>query len=144
MKREYPESPLVGVGVAIKDGNRILLSRRANEPNIGKWSVPGGLVELGEGVRDAAKREMKEELGLNIEIGKLAGVYEYIVSNKKGVITHYVIIDFMGRKIGGELKPNSEMSEIVWATGNEAVKLDLTATTRKMLQEIGFIQENKL
>ena len=62
MKREYPESPLVGVGVAIKDDNRILLSRRANEPNIGKWSVPGGLVELGEGVREAAKREMKEEL----------------------------------------------------------------------------------
>ncbi|MBO8183192.1 MAG: NUDIX hydrolase [Archaeoglobus sp.] len=113
MKREYPERPLVGVGAVILEENRILLIKRASEPNKGLWSVPGGLVRLGERLEDALKREVKEETGLEVEVGDLAFVAEEIIE-LEGIKYHYIIIDFFASIKGGELRAGSDALDVRW------------------------------
>ena len=76
MKREYPDSPLVGVGAIIIEGDRVALVRRGHAPLAGEWSIPGGVLEVGETLRQAAIREALEETGLRVEVGELLGVYD--------------------------------------------------------------------
>ena len=96
MKRRYPERPVVGVGAVILDGHKILLEKRKNEPSKGKWSVPGGLVELGESVGEAVVREVQEETGLEVGEPRLVDVVNYVGLGEKGaVIYHYVILDYL-------------------------------------------------
>lgn len=137
--RRYPLQPLVGVGVVVKDGESVLLIKRAKDPGRGKWTIPGGLVELGEDLRSAAKREIREEVGIEVEIGRLLGVYDYLERVPTGRIRfHYVLIDFLGKIMRNELRPSEEVSQAVWATGKEAQRLDLTDTTRELFSEIDF------
>ena len=94
--REYPSRPIVGVGVLVKRGDKVLLVRRRFDPGRGKWSIPGGLVELGETVRGAALREVYEETGLNVKLDRLLGVVDYIERDKRGRVRfHYVLVDFL-------------------------------------------------
>src|SRR4029077_7477710 len=93
MKREYPETPLVGVGAIIIDGDRVALVKRGRAPLAGQWSIPGGLLEVGETLRAAAQREVREETGLNVLIGDLLGVFDRVVPDEDGYIHyHYVLI----------------------------------------------------
>src|SRR5579859_5374726 len=104
MNREFPELPLVGVGAIIIDGNRVLLVKRAHPPIQGQWSIPGGVLEVGELIREAAVREAREETGLIVEPGELLGVFDRVLRDaEKRVQYHYVLIDFLCRKIGGDL-----------------------------------------
>lgn len=113
MKREYPESPIVGVGGVIFDGASVLLAKRGQEPAKGTWSLPGGAVELGERVVDALKREIQEEVGIEIEVGGLIRVLERIIQDQeKRVRYHYVIIDYWGWKVSGHPTPGSDTSDI--------------------------------
>lgn len=113
MKREYPESPIVGVGGVIFDGTSVLLARRGQEPAKGTWSLPGGAVELGEKVVDALKREIREEVGIEIEVGGLIRVLDRIIQDQeKRVRYHYVILDYWGWKASGRPTPGSDTSEI--------------------------------
>ncbi|MEM1586923.1 MAG: NUDIX domain-containing protein [Candidatus Bathyarchaeia archaeon] len=89
-KRVYPETPLVGVGVLVCAGGKFLLIRRANEPGRGLWSIPGGLIEVGEKIRDAARREVEEETGMKVEIGRLIDVLENIIFDEEGLINRNV------------------------------------------------------
>ena len=100
---EYPETPLVGVGVVvILNGERVLLIQRANEPGRGIWAIPGGAVELGETLEQAALREVREECGLDVELGPLVDFYDLIVPDHQGRIRfHYVLLDFVARYRGG-------------------------------------------
>jgi ADP-ribose pyrophosphatase len=136
-KRKYPDSPLVGVGaVAVKDG-KILVVRRAFEPGAGKWSVPGGLVELGEKLSDACAREMLEETGIEIEILELINVFDMIDRDETGRVRyHYVLADFLAKPVGGTERPNAEVTEMRWVTHEEAKELDLTRTARRALDEL--------
>ena len=92
MSKKFPNRPFVGVGVLIKAGDYILLVKRSNEPNKGLWSIPGGMVELGEEVREATKREAKEETGLDIKVDSLLDVVDNIILDENGKI-HYCARD---------------------------------------------------
>ncbi len=136
-KRMYPKHPLVGVGaIAVKEG-KILLVKRAFEPGAGKWSVPGGMVELGETMSEACAREMEEETGLTVEVLEQIRAFDMIDKDDKGKPRyHYVLIDFLVRPTGGVEKPNVEVVEMRWATHEEAKAMDLTNTARKALAEL--------
>lgn len=137
MGREYPEHPLVGVAAIIVEGGRVLLVRRDHDPDRGKWSVPGGLVEAGETLAAAVKRETLEETGLVVEPGEMATIAEAITPNGNGRIRfHYVLIDFFAHPVGGHLQASSDASDLGWATGQEAMELDLTAGVRAFLREL--------
>lgn len=126
MKREYPESPIVGVGGVIFDGASVLLAKRGQEPAKGTWSLPGGAVELGEKVLDALKREIREEVGIQIEVGGLIRVLDRILCDQdRRIRYHYVIVDYWGWKVSGEPKPGSDTSEICFVPLKDIHKRDL-------------------
>jgi len=136
MKREYPEHPLVGVGAVIVDGGRVLLVRRGRAPLLGRWSIPGGLVELGETLRAATEREALEETGLVVETGKILEVLDRIVPGENGRPQyHYVLIDFLCRVTGGEPRAGGDATEIAWATEADLPRYDLERVAIEVIQK---------
>ena len=135
MQREYPESPLVGVGAVIidhasddrhSDESRVLLIRRGTPPLLGEWSLPGGVLECGETLREAVVREASEETGLMVESGEMLGVYERVIRDEPGRVRyHYVLIDFLCRPVSGNLKAGSDAADVRWFTRNELPALNL-------------------
>ena len=126
MKREYPESPIVGVGGVIFDGASVLLAQRGQEPGKGTWSLPGGAVELGEQLIDALKREIREEIGIEIEVGGLIRVLDRIIQDEeKRIRYHYVIVDYWGWKVSGQPKPGSDASDVCFVSLKGIQKLDI-------------------
>lgn len=135
VKRLYPKQPIIGVGaVIIKDG-KILLEKRKNEPGKGKWSIPGGLVELGESVEQTVIREVKEETGLEVEKPEHIDVVDNVVRDDNSEIKyHFVIIDYFVKLKGGTMKATSDAEELRWVTFDEVEKYDLTITFRAFFQ----------
>jgi 8-oxo-dGTP diphosphatase len=130
MQREFPEVPLVGVGAIIIKGDRVLLVKRAHPPLQAEWSIPGGVLEVGELVRQAAIREAREETGLSVEPMELLGVYDRILRNpEKRVQYHYVLIDFLCRLVAGDLSAASDAAEVRWVTRDELPALSLAEDT---------------
>jgi mutator protein MutT len=135
IRRFYPTQPVVGVGAVIIRDGKILLEKRRSEPAKGKWSIPGGLVELGESAEQAVIREVKEETGLEVEKPELIDVINNISLDENGKIKyHFVIIDYFVRLKGGELKAADDAEELRWIALDEAEKYDLTKTLRAFLQ----------
>jgi mutator protein MutT len=120
------ERPVVAVGVVLLDGDRVLLVRRARPPGVGKWTVPGGKVGLGETMRDAAARELMEETGLAATLGPVVEVLERIVRDGETIAYHYVIIDFLGTDPRGTLVAGDDATEARWVP---VADLDRTDTT---------------
>ena len=138
MKREYPECPLVGVGAIIVQNGRVLLIRRGQAPLLGEWSLPGGVLECGETLREAAAREAREETGIEVETSDLLGVYERVTRDEGGRVRyHYVLIDFLCRPTGGELKAASDAADVHWFTPSELDSLGLPQDTREVIRK-GF------
>src|SRR6204780_3096158 len=109
MQREYPEQPLVGVGSIVIENSRVVLVKRAHPPLQDQWSIPGGVLEVGELVHEAAVREAREETGLVVEPVELLGVYDRVLRNaEQRVQYHYVLIDFLCRRVAGELAAASD------------------------------------
>ncbi len=104
MLREFPAAPLVGVGAVIVDKGRVLLVQRGREPLKGHWSLPGGLVEIGESLHAGVVREVDEETGLLVEPVELVELLDRIHREGERVRYHYVIADYLCRVKGGELK----------------------------------------
>jgi len=126
MKRDYPERPIIGVGAVIIQGDRALLVRRATEPLKGEWSVPGGVLELGEKLRDGTAREALEETGLQVEVGEVLDVFDSIFADDGGRTQyHYVLIDFLCRPASGEAVAGSDVSAVKWVTELELADTDL-------------------
>ncbi|MFI5090319.1 MAG: NUDIX hydrolase [Terriglobales bacterium] len=120
MKRDYPDRPMVGVGAVIIENGRALLVRRGTEPLKGEWSIPGGVVELGETLRQAAVREAKEETGLEVEAGEVLEVVDRIMRDPEHKVQyHYVLVDFICRRISGEAKAGADASELRWIPPEE-------------------------
>lgn len=136
MKRDYPERPILGVGAVIIRDDRVLLVRRATEPLKGEWSVPGGVLELGEKLRDGAAREAREETGLHVEAGEILDVFDSIFPDGDGRTQyHYVLIDFLCRPIAGEATPGSDVSELKWVSQEELATLDLRDSIAQVVRK---------
>src|SRR6266576_1825670 len=134
MSREYPDNPLVGVGAVIVRNNRVLLIRRGHAPLLGEWSLPGGVLECGETLREATTREAREETGLVVETSVLLGVYERVVRSDDGRVRyHYVLIDFLCGVSGGNLSAGSDAADVRWFTREELSGLDLPDDTREVI-----------
>jgi ADP-ribose pyrophosphatase YjhB (NUDIX family) len=119
MQREFPETPLVGVGAVVVDAGRVLLVRRGKEPLRGQWSLPGGLLEVGEALVDGAAREVREETGLTVEPVELVELLDRIYREGGRVRYHYVIADYLCRVVGGELEAASDADEARWVVRAE-------------------------
>ena len=135
MKREYPEQPLVGVGAIIVEDGRVALIKRGHAPLLGEWSIPGGALEVGETLREAAVREALEETGLAVAPLDLLGVFDRVIRDDGGkVLYHYVLIDFLCRRTGGELTAAGDAAEARWFTPEEAMRLPLARDTREVVR----------
>ena len=126
MKREFPDHPLVGVGGVVVHRNRVLLIRRGGEPLKGEWSIPGGLLEVGEELSQAARRELKEETGLDVEPLEIVEVFDRVFRQGRRVRYHYVIVDYVCRLKGGRLRPASDVLEACWVRREDLGKYHLT------------------
>ncbi len=134
MPREYPSSPIPSVGAIVVQGDQVLLVLRGQDPSRGKWSIPGGVLELGESVEQAARREVREECGLEIEVGDVVEVSDSIVRDEDGRIRyHYVLIDVIARYLGGEVTVGSDVEDARWVKDSELDALDLTQGLKDVL-----------
>jgi 8-oxo-dGTP diphosphatase len=135
MKREYPECPLVGVGALITKDHRILLVKRGQAPLLGEWSIPGGLLELGETLRQAAAREALEETGLVVRATELLGVFERLTPDPdKRMRYHYILIDFLCEVVSGELKAAGDAADARWFSVDEVSRLRLPEDTAAVIR----------
>jgi ADP-ribose pyrophosphatase YjhB (NUDIX family) len=141
MKREYPDRPIVGVGAVIIDSGRVLLVKRGSPPLLGEWSLPGGVVELGETLRSAAEREAHEETGLLVEAREVLEVLDRIIPGEHGRAQyHYVLIDFLCRVTGGELHAGGDAADVKWARESELEECNLEKPALQVIKR-GFLPE---
>jgi 8-oxo-dGTP diphosphatase len=143
MLREYPPAPLPSVGVIVCKEDKVLLVLRGQEPSQGKWSIPGGVVELGETVREAARREVREECGVEIDVGDVIDVIDSIVRDAKGKIRyHYTLIDLLATYVGGKLSVGSDIDDARWVSEEELTRFDLTKAALPVIRKA--LKERKL
>ncbi|MEM2876193.1 MAG: NUDIX hydrolase, partial [Candidatus Bathyarchaeia archaeon] len=113
-------------------------------PKAGYYSIPGGLVEVGEEVQEAAKREVLEETGLIIEVERLIDVIDNIVRDEDGRVKyHYVIVDYLAKPIGGELKKSSDAADVKWVRFSELNNIELTESAKRLFKKMGLINQSK-
>jgi 8-oxo-dGTP diphosphatase len=137
--RWYPETPIPAVGAVVFKEGKILTVKRGHEPGKGKWSIPGGRVELGETTFEAAVREVREECSIEVEIERVLDSVDNIIRDEDGRIKyHFVIIDLLARYVSGQIKAQSDAEECRWVTPRELVKLDITSMLREMLKRTGL------
>ena len=138
-RRDYPDRPLVGAVAVIVRGDQVVLVRRGRPPLAGEWSIPGGVVKLGETLRQAAEREAREETGLEIEAGEVLEVFESITPDAQGkTCYHYVIVDFFCRVKSGELRAGGDALEAKWCRAEELAGQNVSeAATKVILKALG-------
>jgi len=130
-----PSAPVVGVGgVVVRDG-RALLVRRGKAPLYGRWTVPGGTVELGETLEAAVVRELEEETGLRVEPLEVLAVFDRIDRDGERVVYHYVIVDYLCRWRSGEARAASDALEVAWASTGELPGYDLPAKALEVVRD---------
>jgi 8-oxo-dGTP diphosphatase len=134
IEREYPAVPLVGVGALILSGDLVLLVRRGKPPSMGQWSIPGGLVRVGERLQEAVAREAKEETGLEVAVGPLVELLERIFPDHLGRIRyHYVVADFLCIGQSGSPIAGSDALDVRWADRYQLEEQGLPEITRKVI-----------
>ncbi|MBI2218283.1 MAG: NUDIX hydrolase [Candidatus Rokubacteria bacterium] len=125
--REYPSHPRVGAGAVVLHGGRVLLVRRGGQPSLGKWTLPGGLVELGETTAEAVRRELMEECGIDITVVGLAGVVDRVVRDAEGRVRyHYVLVDYLASTDTEEVTAGSDAADARWFEVDRVRELDVT------------------
>jgi ADP-ribose pyrophosphatase YjhB (NUDIX family) len=144
MGREYPKQPLVGVGGVVIDRNRVLLIRRGCEPLKGEWSLPGGLLELGEELTAGVRRELLEETGLEVEPIEGILAFDRIVREGVRVKYHYVIVDYLCRRKRGRLRPASDVVDARWVRRKDLPQYHLTdMATAVIVQAFGMLKRRR-
>jgi ADP-ribose pyrophosphatase YjhB (NUDIX family) len=144
--REYPDAPRVGVGAVILDRDRVLLVKRGQPPSQGKWSIPGGLVHLGERIEDALRREVQEECGVEVRLLGLCGVIDRVRhappdgAPAPRVHYHYVIIDYVATVESGVPRAGSDAAEVRWVPIRELEAYDTTEGLADMVHRAAHIK----
>jgi 8-oxo-dGTP diphosphatase len=138
MQREYPQQPLVGLGAIIIADGRVALIKRSKAPLLGEWSIPGGMLEVGETLRHGAEREAREETGLTVRATELLGVFERIVPDaEQRTSYHYVLIDFLCEVVSGEMRAGGDANDARWFTAGDVAALQLPEDTASVIR-MGF------
>ena len=133
-RRQYPERPIAGVGAVIVDAGRVVLVRRRFEPLAGRWSLPGGALELGETLEAGVAREMREETGLDVEVGPTIEVFDRILlDQERRVQYHFVLVDYLCWPVGGELRAGSDVDRAILADPMAMEAYDLTAKAQAVI-----------
>lgn len=133
--RFYPERPYVGIGAVIVVGDRVVLIKRGKEPMAGRWSLPGGAVELGETLHEAVRREMREETGLDVRVGPPVEVFDRITRDPDGRVQyHFVLVDYLCWPEGGALAAGSDVADAALVGRDELAAYDLTALTADVIR----------
>jgi 8-oxo-dGTP diphosphatase len=134
--RRFPERPIVGIGAVIVDRDRVLLVKRAHEPLIGRWSLPGGGVELGETLHDAVVREVREETGLDVHVGPVVEVLDRIHHTGEGRVEfHFVIVDYLCSVAGGTMAHSSDAADACWVPVDDLLPYSLTAAATAVIEK---------
>lgn len=134
-QREYPERPLVGVGGVVVAGGRALLIRRGGPPLAGQWSIPGGMLELGESIEEGVRRELQEETGIEVRVRDLIEVFERIIPGEGGRTRyHFVIVDYWCEMVRGEARAASDVTDVAWASEAELAQYGLTAIATRVIR----------
>jgi len=135
MNRRYPERPFTGVGAIVLRGTEVLLIKRGRPPALGKWSVPGGLVELGESLGESVQREVLEEVGLQVRVIDLVAAVDRVIFDNHGRIEyHYVILDFLCEVVGGLLKAGTDADECRFVPVEDLCRYDMTRGTEEIIR----------
>jgi 8-oxo-dGTP diphosphatase len=135
--REYPSRPICGVGAVVRKGDSVLLIQRGREPRLGQWTVPGGAVELGESLRDAAVREIREECGIEIRLGQVMDAFDIMSMDQAGQLKyHYIVVDLAATYTSGDLRPGGDVVDARWVGNEELDKYQLDDMTRKEIKRV--------
>jgi ADP-ribose pyrophosphatase YjhB (NUDIX family) len=143
MKREFPKQPIIGVGGVVIDRDRALLIRRGKEPLKGEWSIPGGMLELGEELKAGVKRELKEETGLEVEPLECILVFDRISREGERVKYHYVILDYLCRKKRGRVSPASDVIDARWVRREDLPEYHLTDLATQVILQAFELMKNR-
>jgi len=132
--RQYPERPIVGVGAVIVEAGKVVLVRRRYEPLAGRWSLPGGTLELGETLETGVVREMREETGLDVEVGPVIEVFDRIfLDGERRVQYHFVLVDYLCWPVGGDLQAGSDVDHAILVDPASMDAYDLTAKAQAVI-----------
>lgn len=135
MARAYPNQPVVGVGSVVWRDDRVLLIRRGQPPRVDEWSLPGGRQELGETVAEAARREVREETGLEVEVLDVVAVVDLIDRDDAGRIRfHYTLIDVLAEWRAGEAQAGDDAAAVAWTTLDELAQYTLWSETERIIR----------
>jgi 8-oxo-dGTP diphosphatase len=133
-RREFPDRPLVGVGGVVISGGRVLLVRRGSPPLENQWSIPGGLLEVGETLREGVRRELLEETAIEVRVLELVEVFERIRLDASGKAKHhFVVLDYLCEVVRGEASAGSDAIEVAWAAAGELERYALTEATTQVI-----------
>jgi ADP-ribose pyrophosphatase YjhB (NUDIX family) len=134
-RRRYPERPILGVGALILRRDSILLVERGRPPLKGYWSLPGGALEAGEQLADALRREVLEETGLEVKPLSVVEIFERILRDTEGKAEyHYVVIDYLCKVSGGELKPADDATQAAWVKRRDLSAYRITEGTLEVIE----------
>jgi ADP-ribose pyrophosphatase YjhB (NUDIX family) len=136
MAREYPEHPIVGVAAIVLRAGQVLLVQRGHEPAKGLWGLPGGMLELGETLAEGVRREVREECGVEVELGPLVGVFEPMQRDEAGRLRyHYVVLDYLASYVSGEPQAADDADAARWVALDALERLPMLAETRAMIRK---------
>ena len=139
--RMYPDRPIVGVGAIVLDGDRVLLVKRGHEPLKGRWSVPGGAVEIGETLKAALAREVREETGIEVEIGPIVEVLDRIGHDVEGRVQyHYVLVDYLCRRCGGVVRCSSDADAAEWVSLQHLAEYGVAERTISVIRKAAHVR----
>jgi len=139
-RREYPDRPVVGVGAVVILDGKILLVKRGIEPSKGLWAIPGGSLELGETLQQAAEREILEETGVTIRAREPIYTFDFFERTDSGRVRfHFVIVDVAADYVSGEAKGADDALDACWLAPADLDHLPVSQNTIKLLQAVGFI-----